>query len=145
MKLFFAGVVCGAVIALGVVRFVSTKDVEERPPGIPMGAGAPTAAAPRSMPMHVRVDAIDLANSTFTTRRKDGVEIKTFVTDRTQIKNHGVDATFADVQVGDMVSGSRVKRSETEYEVLKIAKFGQRSESPRTAQTDARDADDSGH
>jgi hypothetical protein len=45
------------------------------------------------------------------------------VTDRTEIRNGFAEATFAEIKVGDMVNGSRIKRAEDEYEVLSITKF----------------------
>ena len=42
--------------------------------------------------------------------------------------NVGKPAKFEDVKVGDWVSGLRIKKSDTEYEVVKITKFGPKTE-----------------
>jgi hypothetical protein len=80
--------------------------------------------AARALPMNSRADEIDAAGKTFTTKRKDGVAVKHVVTDKTEIKQGDAVATFGDIKVGDTVAGSRLKKSETEYEVVKITKFG---------------------
>jgi hypothetical protein len=79
---------------------------------------------PKAMGMYVKVDAIDAAAKTFTHKNKDGKEVKFTVTDKTEIKNGDAPAKLADIKVGDTVSGSRLKKSDTEYEVVKITKFG---------------------
>jgi hypothetical protein len=81
-----------------------------------------TGAKP--IPMHVRADAIDAKAGTFTMTRKDGVQVKHVVTDKTDIKNGEAAAKLADIKPGEFVNGLRVKKSETEYEVVKITKFG---------------------
>jgi hypothetical protein len=78
----------------------------------------------KPMPMHVRADAIDAKTGTITMKRKDGVEIKNVITDKTEIKNGEAAAKLADIKAGEYVSGLRVKKSETEYEIVKITKFG---------------------
>lgn len=86
---------------------------------------AKDATAQKALPMNVRVDAIDPASKSFSmTRKKDKVTVKHIVTTTTDIKNAGAAATFEDIKVGDMVAGSRVKKSDTEYEVIKVTKFG---------------------
>lgn len=78
----------------------------------------------KPMPMYARVDSIDAKGKTFTTKRKDGVEVKFVVTDKTEIKNGEAAAKLSDIKVGEYVSGTRLKKSDTEYEVVKITKFG---------------------
>jgi hypothetical protein len=82
------------------------------------------AKTDKPLPMHSRADSIDASAKTFTHKTQDGKEVKHVVTDKTEIKNHDKDATFADIKVGDYVSGLRRKKSDTEYEVVKITKFG---------------------
>jgi hypothetical protein len=82
------------------------------------------AKAEKPIPMHVRADAIDAKTGTFTMKRKDGVEVKHVITDKTEIKNGEAAAKLADIKPGEYVSGLRVKKGETEYEVVKITKFG---------------------
>ncbi len=90
------------------------------------GAKKPAAApgAPKPIPMFSRVDAIDTKAQTFTNKRKDNTEVKHVITATTEIKNGEAAAKFEDIKVGDTVSGLRLKKSETEYEVVKITKFG---------------------
>src|SRR4030095_14702597 len=81
--------------------------------------------ADRPLPMHTRVDSIDAKAKTFTQKRmRDGAEIKHVVTATTEIKNGDAAAKFEDIKVGDYVNGLRLKKSDTEYEVVKITKIG---------------------
>lgn len=80
--------------------------------------------AGKPIPMYVRVDSIDTSAKSFTMKRKDGVEVKHVLSASAEVKNAGADATFADIKVGDSVAGLRNKKSDTEYEVVKITKFG---------------------
>jgi hypothetical protein len=87
--------------------------------------GAFAAEKPeRPIPMNTRVDTIDVANKSFTHKNKDGREVKFVVTNRTTIRNGAGAARFDEIKVGDTVSGSRFKKSDTEYEVKSITKFG---------------------
>jgi hypothetical protein len=90
----------------------------------PDATPAPDAAKHKPLPMYSRVDSIDAPGKTFTNKRRDGVEVKHVLTATTEIKNGDAPAKFEDIKVGDYVSGSRLKKSETEYEVIKITKFG---------------------
>src|SRR4051812_9550994 len=56
------------------------------------------AKADKPMPMHVRADAIDAKTGTITMKRKDGVEIKHIITDKTEIKNGEAAAKLADIK-----------------------------------------------
>jgi hypothetical protein len=87
-------------------------------------ADAAKAKTDKPLPMNSRADSIDASAKTFTHKTQDGKEVKHVVTDKTEIKNLGKDAAFADIKVGDYVSGLRRKKSDTEYEVVKITKFG---------------------
>jgi hypothetical protein len=69
-------------------------------------------------------ESSDAKAKTFTMKRKDGVEVKHVVTATTEIKNGDAAAKFEDIKVGDYVNGLRLKKSETEYEVVKITKIG---------------------
>ena len=129
-----------AFAALPATTFAATKK-EAAPAATPAPAAAAAAkpvaakpaAAPKSLPMYSRADTIDAAAKTFTSKRKDGVEVKHVLTDKTEIKNGEAAATLADIKVGDYVSGSRIKKSETEYEVVKISKFGPKAEKKEKA------------
>ncbi len=85
---------------------------------------APAPAEIKTIPMHSRADVIDLAGRTFTTKRKDGVEVRNVIPDGAEIKQGTAAAKLEDIKVGDYVSGSRRKLSDTEYTVVKITKFG---------------------
>ena len=80
--------------------------------------------AGHAIAMNSRADEIDAAGKTFTTKRKDGVAVKHVVTDKTDIKQGDAAAKFGDIKTGDTVAGSQIKKSDTEYEVVKITKFG---------------------
>ena len=80
--------------------------------------------ADKPMPMYLRADTIDAKTGTITMKRKDGVEIKHVITDKTDIKNGEAAAKLADIKAGEYVSGLRLKKGETEYEIVKITKFG---------------------
>ena len=86
-------------------------------PTLPTGGGKP-------QPMYVPVEAIDARARTFTSKSKDGKETKFVITEKTEIQNGTEPAKFDDIKVGDSVSGVRLKKSDTEYEVVKITKFG---------------------
>ncbi len=82
----------------------------------------------RPIPMYTRADAIDAKGKTFTFNKKDGTAVKHVVTDETEIRNGEAAAKLSDVKVGDYVSGTRRKVSDTEYAVVKITKFGPKAE-----------------
>lgn len=85
---------------------------------------AETAKAGKPLPMNSRVDSIDTSAKSFTMKRKDGVEIKHVLSATAEVKNGPTAAKFEDIKVGDYVAGLRNKKSDTEYEVVKITKFG---------------------
>ena len=106
----------------------------------PVPAAAKKAAlgdAPKvnkPIPMYVKVDAIDARAKTFSSTKKDQTVVNYSLTSNTSIKNLEADAKFADIKVGDMVSGLRLKKSPTEYDVVKITKFGVVAEKQKNAQ-----------
>lgn len=87
---------------------------------------AAAAKAAKAMGMSTKVDAIDAATKSFTHTNKDGKVVKFNVLATTEIKNGEAAAKFEDIKVGDTVNGSRIKKNEagTEYDVVKITKFG---------------------
>jgi hypothetical protein len=87
---------------------------------------AKEAKAVKPLPMNARVDEIDASAKTFTQVRKDGVRVKHVLTQDTPIHQGEAAAKFEDLKVGDMVGGLRIKKNPdgTEYEVVKITKFG---------------------
>jgi hypothetical protein len=127
MKGLLFGIVLG-VIGVRVFDAITTHEPAVRPPPLAFydgGAAAPArdSASVRTLPMRIRVDAIDTQQTVLITERKDGVRIRSVVTDRTEIRNGLAVAGFAEIKVGDMVNGSRMKRAKDEYEVLSITKI----------------------
>lgn len=89
-------------------------------------AAEPKAAAvaeSKPMPFQLSVDALDATG--FVHNNKDGTKVRHNVTDKTVIKQGKADAKFADIKVGDTVSGLRTKTKTdgTEYDLVKVTKF----------------------
>lgn len=123
-----------AFAALPATTFAAPK--KEAAPAAtpaPAKAAAPKAAVAKPMAMYSEVTTIDAAGKSFTHKNKDGKEVKFVITDTTEIKNGDAAAKLEDIKVGDYVSGSRIKKSETEYEVVKISKFGPKTEKKAAA------------
>ena len=99
---------------------------EKKPKPAPATPAPPPAATPaaKNIPMHAQVTTLDAAGKSFTHKNKDGTDVKFVLTDKTEIKQGKADAKFEDIKVGDWVSGLRVKKTDTEWEVVKITKFG---------------------
>ena len=114
----------GSQPAFAQAKKKTTAPAEAPAAEAPKAAEAAKPKSDKPLPMHARADSIDASAKTFTHKTKDGKEVKNVVTAKTEIKNHDKDATFADIKVGDYVSGLRHKKSDTEYEVVKITKFG---------------------
>ena len=124
-------------LAFHAAAFAQAKKAEPAAPGTP---GKPAEAAKpatpaakkddakeaRPLPMNARVDEIDAAGKTFTQNTREGKKVKNVITSKTEIKQGRDSAKFEDIKVGDMVAGSRLKKNAegTEYEVIKITKFG---------------------
>ena len=123
-----------AFAALPATTFAAPKK-EPAPAATPAPAkpAAPKAAVAKPMAMYSEVTTIDAAGKSFTHKNKDGKEVKFVITDTTEIKNGEAAAKLEDIKVGDYVSGSRLKKSETEYEVVKITKFGPKTEKKAAA------------
>jgi hypothetical protein len=132
MKKSFVSIVAVITLGLPIAGFAAEKKAAAE--GAKKGAEKAVAAASgapekvvgegKAIPMHVRADAIDAKAKTFTMKKKDGTEVKHVLTDSTTIMNGEAKAKLEDVKVGEYVSGLRKKKSETEYEVVKITKFG---------------------
>jgi hypothetical protein len=117
-----------ALGALASVLLVPGSGFAEEPVAKPSSA---SSGEVKTLGMYTKVDAIDASANTFTHKNKDGKEVKFVVTGKTVIKNGDKPATLADIKVGDTVSGSRIKKSDTEYEVVKITKFGVAAPKPK--------------
>jgi hypothetical protein len=104
------------------------KPAEEKPAEKPAEPAKPAAekvvGEAKSIPMYSRADVIDVKAKTFTYNKKDGTAVKHVITATTEIKNGEAPAKLEDIKVGEYISGLRKKRSDTEYEVVKITKFG---------------------
>ena len=128
--LFTLATISAVALALPTIGFAAPKKEAAAPaapaaPAADAKKAAPDAAKPaKPLPMHSRVDAIDAAAKTFTHKNADGKEVKFNVTATTEIKNGEADAKFEDIKVGDFVSGLRLKKSDTEWDVIKVTKFG---------------------
>ena len=108
----------------------ATADAEKPKAAVAEKPKAP-ADPTKPMPMHTVVDSIDASGKSFTHKNKDGKEVKYVTTAKTEFKNGEKDATFADIKVGNEVNGMRLKKSETEYEVVKTTYIG--APKPKTA------------
>lgn len=89
-------------------------------------AAKPDDKAGKPLPMNATATEIDAAGKSFTQVTKDGKRVKHTVSDATTIMQGEAAAKFEDIKVGDQVSGLRNKKNAdgTEYEVVKITKFG---------------------
>ncbi len=126
--LFTLATISAVAFALPLSSFAAPKKEAAAAAGEakkPAAAAADAVKAAKPLPMHSRADAIDAAGKSFTTtRKKDGASIKHVVTATTEIKNGDAAAKFEDIKAGDFVNGLRNKKSDTEYEVVKITSFG---------------------
>lgn len=100
---------------------VAPVAAEEKKP-----AAAPEAKAAKPILMNATATEVDAAAKTFTHVTKDGKRVKHTVTATTTIMQGEAAAKFEDIKVGDQVGGHRLKKNAegTEYEVVKITKFG---------------------
>ncbi|MEK0449791.1 MAG: hypothetical protein RL088_2059 [Verrucomicrobiota bacterium] len=132
MKKLLFTLTFGLAIVASPAAFAQAKKKEPAAPAAaPAGAPAadakkPEAKAAKPLPMNARADEIDAAGKTFTQVNKDGKKVKHVISDATEIKNGEAAAKFEDIKVGDTVAGLRNKKNAdgTEYEVVKITKFG---------------------
>ena len=147
MKLLTLTIAAAVGLSLPNLAFAQEKKKKETAPAAtakkaadkPAAAGAPAAEkkANRPIPMYARADSIDVSAKTFTMKTKDGREIKHSLSDKTEIKTGDAAAKVEDVKEGDWVSGTRMKKGDNEYEVVKITKFGPRAEKAKDAAKDA--------
>lgn len=144
MKQILFSLTLGLALSVGPSAFAQAKKKEAAKPAEAPAAPAADAkkddakaAAPaadakavKPLPMNARADEIDAAGKSFTQKNKDGKLVKNIVTATTEIKNGDAAAKFEDIKVGDTVGGLRTKKNAdgTEYEVVKITKFGPKAE-----------------
>ena len=126
-KLLSMAALAALLLSLPTATYAAKK-ASATPAGTPAPSATPEAISGKPIPMYSEVSTIDAAGKSWTHKNKDGKEVKFQTTDKTDIKQKGVAAKFGDIKVGDWVSGTRVKKSDTEYEVEKITKFGPREE-----------------
>lgn len=139
MKKFLTIITLTAFAATPATLLAAPKKEAAAPAAAPAAEAKPAPAkpveakAPKPIPFSAEVTTIDAAAKSFTHKNKDGKEVKFVVTGTTEIKNGEAAAKFEDIKVGDVVSGSRIKKSDTEYEVVKITKFGPKAEKKAAA------------
>jgi hypothetical protein len=121
-KLIFTLTLAGALALGGQSAFAEAKKKPAEPAA--PAAEKPKADASKPLPFHTIVDSIDAAGKSFSHKNKDGKEVKNVVTAKTELKNDGKDAKFEDIKVGDEVTGTHLKKSDTEYEVVKTTYIG---------------------
>ena len=131
-KLLSLAALAALLLSLPTATYAAKKS-SATPAGTPAPSATPEATSGKSIPMYSEVSSIDTAGKSWIHKNKSGKEVKFVVTDKTDIKNNGAAAKFDDIKVGDWVSGSRVKKSDTEYEVVKITKFGAKTEKSEKA------------
>ena len=125
-KLIFTLTLAGALALGSQSAFAQAKKKPAAPADAPAAAEKPKAAADatKPMPMHTVVDSIDASGKSFTHKNKDGKEVKYVTTAKTEFKNDEKEAKFGDIKVGNEVNGMRLKKSDTEYEVVKTTYIG---------------------
>jgi hypothetical protein len=131
-KLLFTLTLAAAFAVGSQSTFAQAKKKPAAPADAPAAADAkakpaaekPKADASKPLPFHSVVDSIDAAGKSFTHKNKDGKEVKNIVTAKTELKNGDKEAKFEDIKVGDEVTGTRLKKSDTEYEVVKTTYIG---------------------
>jgi hypothetical protein len=125
MKKLLSIIALTALVAgIPSVTFAAKKAAPATAPAAATPSPAATPAVAKPIPMHSQVTTIDAAGKSFTHKNADGKEVKFVLTDKTEVKQGKADAKFEDIKVGDWVSGLRIKKSDTEWEVVKITKFG---------------------
>lgn len=115
----------------GVSALATAQETKPAKPAPVQKPAAPAKPAPpakkdeeKPLPMNAKVDAIDASAKTFSHTNKTGVKVTFHVTSKTEIHQGDKEAKFSDIKVGDTVAGLRIKKSVTDYEVVKITKFG---------------------
>ncbi len=122
------------LLTLSTVPFAIIHAQDETPVPAESSPSAKAAKAPKAIPFHGTVSAVDAGAGTFSIANKDGSKIRIFTLSQTaKLTKEDKDITLADVKTGDNVRGSGVKVDENKTEV-NSAKFG-----PKTAEENAAD------
>ena len=139
MKKLIFSLTLSAAFALATPAFAQAKKKPAAAPEAPAAPAAPAKPEPakadaakpeKPYPMNSRADEIDAAGKSFTQINKDGKKVKHSITATTEVLNAEKPAKFEDIKVGDVISGLRLKKNAdgTEYDVVKITKFGPKAE-----------------
>lgn len=129
LTLIAASILC---LSFGMSANAATEVPAKNPPAVEKTDKAkPAGNAMKAMPMHTRVDAIDAKAMTFTHTNQNGSKMTNRITATSVVMQGDRPAKFSDIKIGDYVSGKHLKKSDTEYEIVKISKFG-----PKAPKTD---------
>ena len=130
-KLLFTLTLVGALALGGQSAFAQAKKKPAEAPATTEAKTKPAGEKPKAeadatkpLPFHTTVDSIDAAGKSFSHKNKDGKEVKHVVTAKSELKNGDKEAKFEDIKVGDEVNGTHLKKSDTEYEVVKTTYIG---------------------
>lgn len=129
-KLLTNSIVAALVYGLSTTTFAAeTKMKKDAPAAAPAAeAKAADVKPPESpkekkagpLPFQGKVDTIDADGKKFTTKNKDG-KMNTFnITDKTVITKDDAPAKFADLKIGEVVRGTRIKKGEGEWDAVKV-------------------------
>lgn len=117
--------IMAALLGLTLAAFAAEPKTDPAPTPkteTPVKPAAPKAG--KEVPMNHKVDEVDTTAMTFSYTTAKGAKVVNKLTDKTTITQEGKPAKFTDIKAGDMIAGTRIKKSDTEYEVVKITKFG---------------------
>jgi hypothetical protein len=115
-KLTLATILAAVVVGMPIGALAQDKTAPT--PTVP---AAPDATKPRPIPFRGKVGAVDLVNKTITLDEKTK---RTFeITSETKIMKANKPATLADAVVGENITGSYMKVTETKF-VAKTVRLG---------------------
>lgn len=126
-KLLSLSLLAALSVGLSTTTFAAEKKKMEPAAATPApdAKKSAEAATPKPkkdgpLPYQGKVDTLDAKAKKFTTKTKDG-KVHTFtLTDKTVILKNDAPAKFDDVTVGETVRGTRLKKGEGEWEVVKL-------------------------
>lgn len=118
------------ILTLGITLSLSALGAPKAAPAAPKsdekpGAAPPAAAAAakeKKLPFAAVASSVDATG--FTHKNKDGTLERFTVSEKTPVENDKAAAKWADVKPGDEIHGSRLKKADNEWEVIKITHFG---------------------